>query len=318
MTLYAVTIKWSYLGVNGADIEAGDIFQIALVVNDSDGSNRGFLAYFDGIATRGKGEGMGYLVLLPTLVLCSDCGELEDECVCVQIIEPPAEPVTGSDLVIKISNASVEDLESLELNGVQFTLGELGNIRYIFYEGYGDEAAGFIKDGSIIITLYEKFLIWLGNENYILTVIVNEVNLEVNFTLAIPCEICDDAECVCPECAYCNDADCIVCKPELYCGDCEKLINDCICVVPLSYADFLAERAAGILRNGLTANQLRLSANNNATLTLVLDGVEFILARGVNNRNVSGSIELSDGSGTLVFDIRGNGSNVREFRIIRK
>ena len=36
----------------------------------------------------------------------------------------------------------------------------------------------------------------------------------------------------------------------------------------------------------------------------------------VNNRNVSGRIALPDGSGHLVFDIRGNGSNVRDFRII--
>ncbi|MCL2157983.1 MAG: InlB B-repeat-containing protein, partial [Oscillospiraceae bacterium] len=85
----------------------------------------------------------------------------------------------------------------------------------------------------------------------------------------------------------------------------------------ISDAGFLEERAAEILKNGLTKEQLILSANNNATLTLVINGREFIIALGVNNRNVSGSVELADGSGTLVFDIRGNGSNVVIFKIVR-
>ena len=84
-----------------------------------------------------------------------------------------------------------------------------------------------------------------------------------------------------------------------------------------SDAEFLQERAATILTNGLTNNELRLSANNNAILTLVIDGRTFVLATGVNNRNVSGRVELPDGSGTLIFDIRGNGSNVREFTIVK-
>jgi len=86
-----------------------------------------------------------------------------------------------------------------------------------------------------------------------------------------------------------------------------KVLND---------AEFLQLRAAAILKNGLTASQLLLSSNNNATLTLVIDGRTFILATNVNNRNVEGSIMLPDGSGTLVFDIKGNGSNVKTFRII--
>ena len=90
------------------------------------------------------------------------------------------------------------------------------------------------------------------------------------------------------------------------------------CVVAPSDAEFLQARAAGILRNGLTQTQLRLSANNKATLTLVIDGREFILATNVNNRNVSGRIELPDGSGALVFDIKGNGSNIKTFQIIKK
>jgi len=83
-----------------------------------------------------------------------------------------------------------------------------------------------------------------------------------------------------------------------------------------SDADFLLERKADILKNGFSVNNLILSANNNATLTLVIDGRIFVLATKVNNRNVSGTIELPDGSGTLVFDIKGNGSNVKIFNII--
>ena len=109
-----------------------------------------------------------------------------------------------------------------------------------------------------------------------------------------------------------------VAQTEPLCDDCGKLEDDCTCVVLQTYAEFLQERAADILRNGLTEDQLRLSANNRATLILVLDGREFVLATNVNNRNVSGTVELPDGSGTLIFDIRGNGSNVREFRIVPK
>ena len=86
--------------------------------------------------------------------------------------------------------------------------------------------------------------------------------------------------------------------------------------VPPTDAEFLESKAANILRNGLTAQQLHLSANNNAVLTLLLDGKAFVLATGVNNRNVSGSVLLPDDSGVLVFDIRGNGTNVREFRVV--
>ena len=83
-----------------------------------------------------------------------------------------------------------------------------------------------------------------------------------------------------------------------------------------SDAEFLQERMASILKSGFTTAQLTLSANNKATLTLVLDGREIVLATNVNNRNVSGRVVLPDGSGTLVFDIAGNGSNVKTFRII--
>ena len=87
-----------------------------------------------------------------------------------------------------------------------------------------------------------------------------------------------------------------------------------------SDADILESMAANILRNGLCTSQLVLTANNRGDLILVLGNpfyMEVVLATNVNNRNVSGSVALPDSSGTLVFDIRGNGSNVRVFDIIR-
>ena len=80
---------------------------------------------------------------------------------------------------------------------------------------------------------------------------------------------------------------------------------------------FLQERAPGILANGLTPQQLHLSGNNNAVLTLILDGRQFILSHSTNNRNVSGEIPLGSGC-YLVFDISGNGSNVRVFEVVRR
>ena len=145
----------------------------------------------------------------------------------------------------------------------------------------------------------------------------------------VKCEVCDEFDCETDhvKCEVCGEFDCetdhVKCE---VCGefDCETDHVKCEvcgefdnCVCPTD-AEFLQARAANILRNGLTERQLILSANNRATLTLVLDGREFVIATNVNNRNVSGQVELADGSGTLIFDIRGNGSNVREFRIVQK
>ena len=81
-----------------------------------------------------------------------------------------------------------------------------------------------------------------------------------------------------------------------------------------SDADFLRQRAAGILKNGLSQNELRLAGK---VLTLVLDGREFVLSTNANNRNISGEIALGDGY-YLKFDIKGNGSNIKEFSVIKK
>ncbi|MDR2018407.1 MAG: cadherin-like beta sandwich domain-containing protein [Syntrophobacterales bacterium] len=79
-------------------------------------------------------------------------------------------------------------------------------------------------------------------------------------------------------------------------------------------AQFLQESVSGILRNGLSQSNLSL---NGKVLTLVIDGREFVLSSNANNRNISGEIALGNGY-YLVFDIKGNGSNVKDFRVIKR
>jgi len=100
------------------------------------------------------------------------------------------------------------------------------------------------------------------------------------------------------------------------CGRCRETRTETIPKLPVNPgkldAEFLQEIAADVIRYGLTNNQLRLDGE---VLKLIIDEREFVLATNVNNRNVSGKIELPDGSGILIFDIKGNGSNVRVFEI---
>lgn len=56
---------------------------------------------------------------------------------------------------------------------------------------------------------------------------------------------------------------------------------------------------------------------NNKVLTLVIDGREFILSTKASNRNISGEITLGDGY-FLKFDIKGNGTNIKVFEIVKK
>gem|GEM_PF-3062686 len=76
--------------------------------------------------------------------------------------------------------------------------------------------------------------------------------------------------------------------------------------------EVLQQNAAAILKNGLPQNNLVLTGK---TLTLVIDGKEFVLSTNANNRNISGEIYLGDGY-WLVFDIKGNGSNIKDFKIV--
>ena len=103
----------------------------------------------------------------------------------------------------------------------------------------------------------------------------------------------------------------------IYCSDCNAELSTRVIPkltdVTKDYV-FLKERSAGILRNGLSQNNLRL---NGKVLTLVIDGREFVLSTNANNRNISGEIALGDGY-FLRFDIKGNGSNIKMFDIILK
>jgi len=79
-------------------------------------------------------------------------------------------------------------------------------------------------------------------------------------------------------------------------------------------AEVLKDRSAAIKRNGLPTSALLL---NGKTLTLVLPGLDpIVLSTNANNRNIEGRVDLGDGY-TLIFDIKGNGSNIRIFDIIK-
>ena len=81
-----------------------------------------------------------------------------------------------------------------------------------------------------------------------------------------------------------------------------------------SDAEFLREIATDVIQNGLSQSNLILSGK---TLTFAIDGRAFVLSVNANNRNTSGEIALGDGY-YLVFDIKGNGSNIKEFRVIQR
>jgi len=82
-------------------------------------------------------------------------------------------------------------------------------------------------------------------------------------------------------------------------------------VVGLTDAEFLAN----FIEDGFDGLRDYLSLEN-GVVTLTIGERSFVLSEKANNVNISGSLELTDGSGTLVFDIRGNGGNVRVFEII--
>ena len=103
----------------------------------------------------------------------------------------------------------------------------------------------------------------------------------------------------------------------IYCSDCHAplmtTVIDKLQNVPKDY-EFLAERVAEILKDGLRQNNLRLDGT---VLTLVIDDRDFVLSTNANNRNIDGEIALGDGY-FLKFDIKGNGSNIKMFDIIIK
>ena len=104
-------------------------------------------------------------------------------------------------------------------------------------------------------------------------------------------------------------------------GDDTVLVNECVregCdfieFFERSIADILITRTPVIMR-GLNTSQVVLTGK---TLVLLLPGIDpIILSTNANNRNIGGVVELPDGSGTLIFDIKGNGSNIKVFKIIK-
>ncbi|MCL2158557.1 MAG: hypothetical protein FWH48_04035, partial [Oscillospiraceae bacterium] len=104
-TTYDIKINWAYVGI--LTPAAGDVAKIAITINDNDGSGRKDLAYFDGISTKNKGEGMGYLIMASEVAheheslwveeddckkyICQECGEVE-EVVCLEFDKAKTEP----------------------------------------------------------------------------------------------------------------------------------------------------------------------------------------------------------------------------------
>ena len=84
--------------------------------------------------------------------------------------------------------------------------------------------------------------------------------------------------------------------------------------IAMSDADFLRSVAAHVLRYGLSADNLVLKGK---VLMLVFDGRVIVLSTNANNKNISGEVALGDGY-YLKFDIKGNGSNVKVFEVIKR
>ena len=77
--------------------------------------------------------------------------------------------------------------------------------------------------------------------------------------------------------------------------------------------EFLISIRDDVIKNGLEKNLAQIEK----TVILVFDNREFVLSTNANNVNISGEIDLGDGY-FLMFDIAGNGKNVKRFDIIYK
>ena len=82
---------------------------------------------------------------------------------------------------------------------------------------------------------------------------------------------------------------------------------------PLTDAEALLEFISGGVTN-LTNN---LSLAGKVVTLFFGDGREIVLSTNANNLNVSGEVDLGDGF-WLVFDIKGNGSNIKEFKVVQR
>lgn len=77
-----------------------------------------------------------------------------------------------------------------------------------------------------------------------------------------------------------------------------------------------------VFLDGITNDVFSKGLENNLvkdgkTIKLVFGNREYILSENANNVNISGEIELGDGY-YLIFDIKGNGKNIKAFEVIRR
>ena len=82
---------------------------------------------------------------------------------------------------------------------------------------------------------------------------------------------------------------------------------------PLSDAEALLEFIAG----GVTDLTNNLSVAGTVVTLFFGDDRTIVLSTNANNLNISGEVDLGDGF-WLVFDIKGNGSNVKEFKMVQR
>jgi DNA-directed RNA polymerase subunit RPC12/RpoP len=103
------------------------------------------------------------------------------------------------------------------------------------------------------------------------------------------------------------------------CSRCGETRMEVIPKLGSSIVDLLQKLSVDVLRakkgfDDLSNVDLVLSGK---TLMLIVDGKAVVLSTSANNMNQSGQVDLGDGY-VLVFDIKGNGSNVKTFSVIKK
>ncbi|MCL2664405.1 MAG: cellulase family glycosylhydrolase [Defluviitaleaceae bacterium] len=255
-------------------------------------------------------------------VYCDVCGELEDDCTC-EVPTPTPTPlpaivfVDGDDevseievvlddeatLVIKISNVdfSAEYENGIEgsINGLTFA--ELNFINGIHY---------VISPGSIIFTITAEGLklLALQGSGFIedginVVLFVEDFPVEASFTLTVvPCIDCGEYPCVCEE-----DDKCEVCGKD-----------PCVCVSIVGYSNAKFISIVETSKNSrvwtLTFSVTTKMSNNTTVVK------NFAVALEGNNANLDGVFKFAASHELagfkLQYDIKGNGSNIKDFKLI--
>ncbi|MCL2741437.1 MAG: CBM9 family sugar-binding protein, partial [Oscillospiraceae bacterium] len=285
----------------GVVLEEGKIVPIDFQICDNmgvtgDRDGRVFLKPSDDNDNQWKNPStcMGVLTLGPAADLPPVCGECgNDPCTCLPefVKEPPTIESNDSDAEFEI-NGIFDRLMSVSvtINGVQYELKMdlVDDNKYLLscVELFGGEPIGEAVKGSIVITLYKEFLATLINGDLMLNV-------------------------------------------EMDPGDGDDLIV-------LNSATVAINKPRGAVV-GLTANTARFvsieeTAKNSRVWVLTFnvtvsysngerDVARYSVNLSGNNANLDGEYRFGNGHDLagyrLVYDIKGNGSNIKDFRIVK-